>query len=95
MFPTRRIRVTRALYYVQHMVNAMSATNAKSESLEANRDIAADRDVLKCEADAIYEMAEALGEEFSTAVQSVISARGRVICVGIGKSAGVVHMLTC
>ena len=91
MFPTRRIRVTRALYYVQHMVNAMSATNAKSESLEANRDIAADRDVLRCEADAIYEM----GEEFSTAVQSVISARGRVICVGIGKSAGVVHMLTC
>lgn len=50
------------------------------------QDVAVAQEVLKCEADALLEMASSLGDDFSMAVDCIIKAPGRVICVGIGKS---------
>ena len=50
------------------------------------QDLAVARAVLTGEADALNEMAAALGAEFSSAVDRIIRSSGRVICAGIGKS---------
>ncbi|MEW6668042.1 MAG: KpsF/GutQ family sugar-phosphate isomerase [Thermodesulfobacteriota bacterium] len=44
------------------------------------------RDVLRIEAEAILSLMERVGPEFEKAVQMILSARGRVILTGIGKS---------
>jgi arabinose-5-phosphate isomerase len=48
--------------------------------------IAAGRDVLRMEAQALVQMAETLGPEFAEAVERLARLSGRLIVVGIGKS---------
>ncbi len=60
--------------------------------LEAT-DVQVARDVLATEAEAIVQMASELGAEFVEAVDRIINANGRVICVGIGKSGHVARKI--
>ena len=53
---------------------------------KSEQDIVVAREVLTLEAQALLEMADALGSEFSLAVDRIIQSSGRVICMGIGKS---------
>ena len=51
------------------------------------------REVLRIEASALNDMADRLGEDFSKAVEKILAAEGRVICVGIGKSGHVARKI--
>lgn len=48
--------------------------------------IAVGRRVLETEADALRRMAGELSEPFAAAVEALFSARGRIVCTGMGKS---------
>jgi arabinose-5-phosphate isomerase len=48
--------------------------------------VAVARRVLACEAKALGELADSLGEPFTRAVEVLAGARGRIVCTGIGKS---------
>ncbi|RYG22848.1 MAG: KpsF/GutQ family sugar-phosphate isomerase, partial [Burkholderiales bacterium] len=51
------------------------------------------RRVLKLEADALDQMSRSLGAPFVKAVETILAARGRVICTGIGKSGHVARKI--
>ena len=51
------------------------------------------RRVLALEADALELMSRSLGEPFVKAVETILAARGRVICTGIGKSGHVARKI--
>jgi len=55
--------------------------------------IATARRVLALEADALGLMSRSLGEPFVKAVETILAARGRVICTGIGKSGHVARKI--
>ena len=55
--------------------------------------IAVGRRVLETEADALARMASELGESFAQAVETLFSARGRIICTGMGKSGHVARKI--
>ncbi len=56
--------------------------------------IATARRVLALEADALGLMSRSLGDPFVKAVATILAARGRVICTGIGKSGHVARKIT-
>jgi arabinose-5-phosphate isomerase len=51
------------------------------------------RRVLSVEADALAQMADALGDDFTQAVETIFKAKGRVVCTGIGKSGHVARKI--
>jgi arabinose-5-phosphate isomerase len=51
------------------------------------------RRVLSIEADALRQMADALGDDFTQAVETIFKAKGRVVCTGIGKSGHVARKI--
>ena len=51
------------------------------------------RRVLGIEADALRQLAEGLGEDFTNAVETIFKARGRLVCTGIGKSGHVARKI--
>jgi arabinose-5-phosphate isomerase len=55
--------------------------------------IAVARRVLNTEADAVRQLADGLGAEFSEAVEAIFKAKGRVVCTGIGKSGHVARKI--
>ncbi|TAJ70100.1 MAG: KpsF/GutQ family sugar-phosphate isomerase [Phenylobacterium sp.] len=55
--------------------------------------IAVGRRVLETEAEALGRMAAELGEPFAKAVETLFTARGRVICTGMGKSGHVARKI--
>ncbi|RYG30061.1 MAG: KpsF/GutQ family sugar-phosphate isomerase [Burkholderiales bacterium] len=55
--------------------------------------IATARRVLALEADALGQMSHSLGDPFVKAVETILSAKGRVICTGIGKSGHVARKI--
>ena len=55
--------------------------------------VAVARRVLACEAKALGEMADGLGEAFAKAVETLAGARGRIVCTGIGKSGHVARKI--
>lgn len=55
--------------------------------------IATARRVLALEADALGLMSQSLGEPFVRAVETILAAKGRVICTGIGKSGHVARKI--
>ena len=55
--------------------------------------IATARRVLALEADALGQMSQSLGEPFVRAVETILAAKGRVICTGIGKSGHVARKI--
>ena len=55
--------------------------------------IATARRVLALEADALGLMSRSLGDPFVRAVETILAARGRVICTGIGKSGHVARKI--
>lgn len=61
--------------------------------MAASADIATGRRVLELEADALARLASALDEDFARAVESMLGAKGRVICAGIGKSGHVARKI--
>ena len=44
------------------------------------------REVLKLEADALYNLVKLIGDEFEKAIQLIIERKGRVLVIGLGKS---------
>jgi arabinose-5-phosphate isomerase len=55
--------------------------------------IATARRVLSLEADALGALSRGLGAEFVRAVETILAAKGRVICTGIGKSGHVARKI--
>ncbi|WP_430421382.1 KpsF/GutQ family sugar-phosphate isomerase [Phenylobacterium sp.] len=55
--------------------------------------IAVGRRVLETEAEALVRMAANLGEPFAQAVETLFTARGRIVCTGIGKSGHVARKI--
>lgn len=55
--------------------------------------VAVGRRVLAVEADALRALSESLGEPFARAVETMFSARGRVVCTGVGKSGHVARKI--
>ncbi|MDB5492827.1 MAG: sugar isomerase, KpsF/GutQ [Phenylobacterium sp.] len=55
--------------------------------------IAVGRRVLAAEAEALRQMAEALGDSFAQAVETLFEAKGRIVCTGIGKSGHVARKI--
>lgn len=55
--------------------------------------IATARRVLALEADALGALSRVLGEDFVKAVETILAAKGRVICTGIGKSGHVARKI--
>jgi arabinose-5-phosphate isomerase len=55
--------------------------------------IAVGRRVLETEADALRRMAGDLGEAFAQAVEALFTARGRIVCTGMGKSGHVARKI--
>jgi arabinose-5-phosphate isomerase len=55
--------------------------------------IAVGRRVLACEAEALTQQAQALGDAFAKAVDALAAARGRIVCTGIGKSGHVARKI--
>ena len=55
--------------------------------------VAVARRVLACEAKALGQMADGLGEPFARAVEILAGARGRIVCTGIGKSGHVARKI--
>ncbi len=55
--------------------------------------LAVAREVLRVEGEALAGMAAGLGEDFRRAVEKILAAEGRVICVGIGKSGHVARKI--
>lgn len=55
--------------------------------------IAVGRRVLETEAEALARMAADLGEPFAQAVEALFSARGRIVCTGMGKSGHVARKI--
>ncbi len=55
--------------------------------------IAVGRRVLETEAEALSRMAGELGEAFAQAVETMFTARGRIICTGMGKSGHVARKI--
>jgi arabinose-5-phosphate isomerase len=55
--------------------------------------IATARRVLSMEQDALGALSRALGQDFVHAVETILAARGRVICTGIGKSGHVARKI--
>ncbi|HKP80336.1 MAG TPA: KpsF/GutQ family sugar-phosphate isomerase [Phenylobacterium sp.] len=55
--------------------------------------IAVGRRVLETEAEALGRMAGELGETFAQAVEALFTARGRIVCTGIGKSGHVARKI--
>ncbi|MDB5419123.1 MAG: sugar isomerase, KpsF/GutQ [Phenylobacterium sp.] len=55
--------------------------------------IAVGRRVLAAEAEALRQMAEALGDSFARAVETLFEAKGRIVCTGIGKSGHVARKI--
>ena len=55
--------------------------------------IAVGRRVLACEAEALGQLAESLGEPFVAAVETLFRAKGRVVCSGMGKSGHVARKI--
>jgi arabinose-5-phosphate isomerase len=51
------------------------------------------RRVLALEAGALSDLAQSLGEDFARAVETILAAKGRVICAGIGKSGHVARKI--
>lgn len=51
------------------------------------------RRVLSVEAQALGQLADALGEAFADAVETLFNAKGRVVCTGIGKSGHVARKI--
>jgi arabinose-5-phosphate isomerase len=67
---------------------------ANEESGQAGIDyIVVARDVLRTEAAALNDLAGRLGGDFVGAVEKILAAEGRVICVGIGKSGHVARKI--
>lgn len=48
--------------------------------------IARGRTVLRCEGDALHALGDALGQGFAQAVEALLSARGKIVVSGMGKS---------
>ena len=55
--------------------------------------IAVGRRVLAAEAEALGRLADALGERFAQAVETLFAAKGRIVCTGIGKSGHVARKI--
>jgi len=55
--------------------------------------VAVGRRVLETEAEALARMSRELGEPFAQAVETLFSARGRIICTGMGKSGHVARKI--
>lgn len=55
--------------------------------------VAVGRRVLSVEADALSTMSESLGEAFARAVETMFSAKGRIVCTGMGKSGHVARKI--
>lgn len=51
------------------------------------------RRVLTVEADALRALSDSLGEAFAQAVETIFSAKGRVVCTGMGKSGHVARKI--
>lgn len=58
-----------------------------------SHDLETGREVLRLEAAALNDLAENLPEAFSGAVSLILAAKGRVICVGVGKSGHVARKI--
>ena len=61
--------------------------------MSAEETIALGRRVLETEADALSRMARELGPSFAEAVEALFTARGRIICTGMGKSGHVARKI--
>lgn len=57
-----------------------------ARSNDRAKDISVGRRVLETESSGLRELANSLGEQFSSAIDLLVAAQGRVVCVGIGKS---------
>lgn len=55
--------------------------------------VAIGRRVLSTEADALRTLADSLGEAFTRAVEALFSAKGRIVCTGMGKSGHVARKI--
>ena len=66
---------------------------SKSGTMSDHPHIATARRVLAMEADALGALGRVLGEDFVKAVETILAARGRVICTGIGKSGHVARKI--
>lgn len=55
--------------------------------------LAVAREVLRTETEALAVMADALGDDFRRAAETLLDAQGRVICVGMGKSGHVARKI--
>ena len=55
--------------------------------------VAVGQRVILVEADALRDMAGALGESFTQAVETLFAAKGRIVCTGIGKSGHVARKI--
>lgn len=63
------------------------------ETLHSQTDIVIARRVLALEIDALKALSAALDGQFSAAVETILKARGRIICTGIGKSGHVARKI--
>jgi arabinose-5-phosphate isomerase len=61
--------------------------------MSQHANIAIARRVLQLEADALHQLARSLDERFVKAVETILAAKGRVICTGIGKSGHVARKI--
>lgn len=61
--------------------------------MSAHDPIAVGRRVLAAEAEALSQMAQALGDSFARAVETLFRAKGRIVCTGIGKSGHVARKI--
>lgn len=66
--------------------------SAKADEKEIDF-LAVAREVLRKEAAALTSMGETLGDSFRRTVEAILAAKGRVICVGIGKSGHVARKI--
>jgi arabinose-5-phosphate isomerase len=61
--------------------------------MSARDPIAVGRRVLETEAEALSRLAGGLGEPFAAAVETLVTAKGRIVCTGIGKSGHVARKI--
>src|SRR5262245_14855967 len=66
---------------------------SKSGAMSEHPHIATAQRVLALEADALGALSRVLGEDFVRAVETILQAKGRVICTGIGKSGHVARKI--
>jgi arabinose-5-phosphate isomerase len=68
-------------------------STAMPDGSKSQTDIAIARRVLALEVDALKALSAGLDDQFAAAVETILKARGRIICTGIGKSGHVARKI--